>query len=77
MFVQARGKLMRRLVGPFLVLCALMAMPLQQLAGAQAASDVHLTILHTNDTHGHLLPYSFPDTFDADSDIVSRACSTT
>ncbi len=32
--------------------------------------SVRLTILHTNDTHGHLLPYSYPDTFDADSDLA-------
>ena len=31
---------------------------------APAAKEVHLTILHTNDTHGHLLPYSYPDTYD-------------
>jgi 5'-nucleotidase/UDP-sugar diphosphatase len=26
-----------------------------------AAQPVSLTILHTNDTHGHLLPFSYPD----------------
>ena len=36
------------------LLCALAAAP----AGAQTAS---LTILHTNDTHGHLLPFSAPE----------------
>ena len=29
--------------------------------------DVKLTILHTNDTHGHLLPFSYPDIVSADS----------
>src|SRR5947208_9286815 len=31
---------------------------------------VKLTILHTNDTHGHLLPYSYPETFDRSSDLA-------
>lgn len=31
--------------------------------------DVKLTILHTNDTHGHLLPYSYPETTKKGSDI--------
>ena len=31
--------------------------------------DVHLTVLHTNDTHGHLLPYSYPETTKKGSDI--------
>lgn len=26
-----------------------------------------LTLLHTNDTHGHLLPFSYPETYDAGS----------
>lgn len=45
----------------FLSLIALSALSLAlgaPLAGAQA---VPLTILHTNDTHGHLLPFSYPD----------------
>jgi 5'-nucleotidase/UDP-sugar diphosphatase len=29
-------------------------------AWAQQPSSVRLTILHTNDTHGHLLPFSYP-----------------
>lgn len=32
-----------------------------------AKRDVKLTILHTNDTHGHLLPFSYPDVVSADS----------
>ena len=35
-----------------------------------AARDIHLTLLHTNDTHGHLLPYSYPETYDADAPIA-------
>jgi 5'-nucleotidase / UDP-sugar diphosphatase len=31
------------------------------LAAPAAAQPVSLTILHTNDTHGHLLPFSYPD----------------
>jgi 5'-nucleotidase len=30
------------------------------MAGAARAQDASLTILHTNDTHGHLLPFSYP-----------------
>src|SRR5258706_3015512 len=37
---------------------------------ARQEKTVHLTILHTNDTHGHLLPYSYPQTFDANSDLA-------
>ena len=36
-------------------------------AGAQA---VPLTILHTNDTHGHLLPFSYPDAFATNREFV-------
>ncbi len=36
------------------VVAALAAVP-------AAAQPVSLTILHTNDTHGHLLPFSYPD----------------
>ncbi|MBM3492748.1 MAG: bifunctional metallophosphatase/5'-nucleotidase [Armatimonadetes bacterium] len=32
---------------------------------------VQLTILHTNDTHGHLLPFNYPETFDRDS-VLAR-----
>jgi 5'-nucleotidase / UDP-sugar diphosphatase len=39
------------------VLCALVLLLLPLLAAAQSVS---LTILHTNDTHGHLLPFSYP-----------------
>ena len=31
---------------------------------------VLLTILHTNDTHGHLLPYSYPERFDPSSPLA-------
>src|SRR5437867_10033910 len=37
---------------------------------ASKEKTVRLTILHTNDTHGHLLPYSYPETFDANSDLA-------
>ncbi|GIV07555.1 MAG: bifunctional metallophosphatase/5'-nucleotidase [Fimbriimonadales bacterium] len=30
-----------------------------------------LTILHTNDTHGHLLPFSYPDSFDSQSPLAN------
>src|SRR5580658_6896639 len=59
------------LIAAFLVLIGL---PLRQSAFAQTATaDIHLTILHTNDTHGHLLPYSYPDTFDPLSDVAKLA----
>ncbi len=38
-----------------------------------ASSIVRLTILHTNDTHGHLRPYSYPDTFDSTSPLAKLA----
>ena len=47
---------MKRLPGAFaLLFLALVVLP--TLVAAQPAS---LTILHTNDTHGHLLPFSYP-----------------
>ncbi len=47
------NKLTRLLAGLGIALLSLSPM-----AAAQTAS---LTILHTNDTHGHLLPFSYPD----------------
>jgi hypothetical protein len=32
-----------------------------------------LTILHTNDTHGHLLPFSYPDGVSPDSPVAQMA----
>ncbi|MGC8669375.1 MAG: bifunctional metallophosphatase/5'-nucleotidase [Chthonomonadales bacterium] len=32
--------------------------------------SVKLTLLYTNDTHGHLLPYSYPERFDAKSPLA-------
>src|SRR5947209_16114669 len=40
------------------------------VAQTKAPQEIRLTILHTNDTHGHLLPFSYPDTFDSDSPIA-------
>ncbi len=31
---------------------------------------VQLTVLHTNDTHGHLLPFSFPEKYPPNSDLA-------
>ncbi len=42
-------------------LVAAFAVVLLALAPSVAAQTVPLTILHTNDTHGHLLPFSYPD----------------
>ncbi len=36
----------------------------------QRPSSVKLTILHTNDTHGHLLPYSYPQTDDPGMEVA-------
>jgi 5'-nucleotidase/UDP-sugar diphosphatase len=35
-----------------------------------AAAAASLTILHTNDTHGHLLPFSYPQVVQAGSELV-------
>ncbi len=34
-----------------------------------SAQQVSLTILHTNDTHGHLLPFSYPSIFPPESEL--------
>jgi 2',3'-cyclic-nucleotide 2'-phosphodiesterase (5'-nucleotidase family) len=47
---------------------ALFALLLPAAAPAQPAS-ARLTILHTNDTHGHLLPFSYPTIVPAGSDL--------
>jgi 5'-nucleotidase / UDP-sugar diphosphatase len=49
------------------VLC-LLAVVLLPVMGA--AQQVSLTILHTNDTHGHLLPFSYPSEAPAGSDLA-------
>ena len=43
--------------------CLFMAIAVSLLAAAPfaAAQTASLTILHTNDTHGHMLPFSYPD----------------
>jgi len=38
--------------------------------GAGFAQSVRLTILHTNDTHGHLLPFSYPSMADPGSNVA-------
>jgi 5'-nucleotidase/UDP-sugar diphosphatase len=40
------------------------------LGSPASAQQVALTILHTNDTHGHLLPFSYPEVFPAGSAIA-------
>ncbi len=55
------NKLTRLVAGLAIALLAA-ALP----AGAQTAS---LTILHTNDTHGHLLPFSYPDSAEASGEL--------
>lgn len=46
----------------------LLALALPALAGAQPRI-ARLTILHTNDTHGHLLPFSYPSIAPAGSEM--------
>lgn len=46
----------------------LAALCIPALAAAQATT-AQLTILHTNDTHGHLLPFSYPTLVPAGSDL--------
>ncbi|MFO7692704.1 MAG: bifunctional UDP-sugar hydrolase/5'-nucleotidase [Vicinamibacterales bacterium] len=50
------------------IIAALLALLAPAHAPAQPAS-ARLTILHTNDTHGHLLPFSYPTVAPAGSDI--------
>ena len=40
------------------------------LSSLVLAQQVSLTILHTNDTHGHLLPFSYPSIVPAGSDLA-------
>jgi len=47
--------------------CLLAVLLLPVLAAAQ---EVTLTILHTNDTHGHLLPFSYPSIVPAGSELA-------
>ncbi len=47
-----------RTLKPILAALAIALLALAPVAAAQTAT---LTILHTNDTHGHLLPFSYPD----------------
>jgi len=37
----------------------------------QASQQVSLTILHTNDTHGHLMPFSYPSVVPPGSDLAA------
>jgi 5'-nucleotidase / UDP-sugar diphosphatase len=41
------------------------------LAAPAMAQQVSLTILHTNDTHGHLLPFDYPSVASQGSDIAA------
>jgi len=51
-----------RFLAPLLILLILPALA--------AAQQVSLTILHTNDTHGHLLPFSYPQIVPAGSELA-------
>jgi 2',3'-cyclic-nucleotide 2'-phosphodiesterase (5'-nucleotidase family) len=50
------------------VLCLLCLLIFPVLAAAQ---QVSLTILHTNDTHGHLMPFSYPSIVAPGTDIAA------
>jgi 5'-nucleotidase / UDP-sugar diphosphatase len=60
------GGMKRSLRGFVACLLGLFLLPV--LAAAQQAS---LTIFHTNDTHGHLLPFSYPSEADPGSEIAA------
>ncbi len=62
------GGRMRRTIG-FLGTC-LVAIALLSLPGS-AQQQVSLTILHTNDTHGHLLPFSYPSVVPPGSELAA------
>src|SRR5258708_36996317 len=55
---------------PMSILLCVYVVFIQTSSFADQEKTVRLTILHTNDTHGHLLPYSYPQTFDANSDLA-------
>ncbi|MCX6360868.1 MAG: bifunctional UDP-sugar hydrolase/5'-nucleotidase [Armatimonadetes bacterium] len=57
----------RRIAAPA-ALAVLLLLSLQAASLAQVSE--RLTLLHTNDTHGHLLPYSYPQVFDATSPLA-------
>jgi 2',3'-cyclic-nucleotide 2'-phosphodiesterase (5'-nucleotidase family) len=60
---------MRRARYPWFLL-AVAALLLVPPAWADKAYSVRLTLLHTNDTHGRLRPFSYPQSADADSPIA-------
>jgi 5'-nucleotidase/UDP-sugar diphosphatase len=52
------------------VLLALLLLAIQIAAvHADSPRTVKFTILHTNDTHGHILPHSYPETFEPNSPL--------
>jgi 5'-nucleotidase len=51
-----------------LLAALILALLLPALASAQTTAN--LTILHTNDTHGHLLPFSYPTVVSPDSPVA-------
>lgn len=60
--------LMRRfLFGATVALVLFLGAVATTLLNATPPSTTLITLLHTNDTHGHLLPFSYPETFDPDS----------
>ncbi|MCA1995968.1 MAG: metallophosphoesterase, partial [Armatimonadetes bacterium] len=48
----------------------LSALAIGATIGLGFAQSVRLTILHTNDTHGHLLPFSYPAMAEPGSDVA-------
>jgi 5'-nucleotidase / UDP-sugar diphosphatase len=52
----------------FIAACIL-AVCMPAVATAQPAATARLTILHTNDTHGHLLPFSYPTIAEPGSEL--------
>ena len=61
---------MRRILSSTFLFAGLLAICGIPVSCAAQPQSVNFTILHTNDTHGHLLPYSYPETFGPDSDLA-------
>ncbi len=51
--------------------CVVFGLVLLLLSPCLFGQQVSLTILHTNDTHGHLLPFSYPSIVPPDSELAA------
>ncbi|NLH98594.1 MAG: bifunctional metallophosphatase/5'-nucleotidase [Chthonomonadales bacterium] len=63
---------MKRTISVLAVAAALVVASAWTLFGQpKPSAGIAVTILHTNDTHGHLRPFNYPETFDRDS-VLAR-----